>query len=68
MSRDHAISGVDQIRPVVEAIKLGAAGLPLKPFEDSALQAAIENRLATPAISVQPHHGISVGATEKGFE
>jgi two-component system, NtrC family, response regulator AtoC len=42
------LSGVDQVRTVVEAMKLGAADFLMKPFEDSDLQAAIQKALETP--------------------
>jgi two-component system response regulator AtoC len=39
------LSGIGQVRTVVEAMKLGAADYLMKPFEDSALEHAIENAL-----------------------
>ena len=43
------LSRVDDVRTVVEAMKLGASDFLLKPFEGSALQAAIDNALAPAA-------------------
>lgn len=43
------LSGVDQVRTVVEAMKRGAADFLLKPFEESVLHAVVENCLAAPA-------------------
>ncbi len=51
------LSGVDQVRTVVEAMKRGAADFLLKPFEDSALQAAIDKAPATPAVRVETGSG-----------
>ena len=51
------LSGVDQVRTVVEAMKLGAADFLLKPFEDSALQAAIDSALAAGAVHVETGSG-----------
>ncbi len=43
------LSGLDQVRTVVAAMKLGAVDFLIKPFEDSALQAAIRNCIESPA-------------------
>ena len=39
------ISGVGLVKPVVEAMKLGAADFLMKPFDETACEAAIENAL-----------------------
>lgn len=51
------LSGVDQVRTVVEAMKLGAADFLIKPFEESDLEAAVNNCLAPPAPRMQTLFG-----------
>jgi two-component system response regulator AtoC len=59
------LSGVDHVRTVVEAMKLGAADFLIKPFEESGLHAAVKNCLAAPAARVEALSGEFVSANAR---
>jgi len=61
------LSGAGQVRTVVEAMKLGARDFLTKPFDDGALEDAIQNVLEAASQSEKPVQLAAVGDQSSGL-
>ena len=61
------LSGIGQVRTVIEAMKLGAADFLMKPFEYGALEEAIEKALERASEKEHLHRSAAIANESSGF-